>query len=74
MQFQSLDGTFHMLERSGLASVTYDPLSLMPADYGQRFTSAELNNLVSFLMRTAAVDQASSRQRQGKHDDEDENR
>jgi hypothetical protein len=46
----------------------------MPADYGQRFTSAELNNLVSFLMRTAAVDQASSRQRQGKHDDEDENR
>jgi cytochrome c oxidase cbb3-type subunit 3 len=74
MQFQSLDGTFHMLERSGLASVTYDPLSLMPADYGQRFTSAELNNLVSFLMRTAAVDQASSGQRKGKHDDEDENR
>jgi cytochrome c oxidase cbb3-type subunit 3 len=74
MQFQSLDGTFHMLERSGLASVTYDTLSLMPADYGQRFSSAELDNLVSFLMRTAAVDQASSRQRKGKHDDEDENR
>ena len=74
IQFQSLDGTFHMLERSGLASVTYDPLSLMPADYGQRLTSAELNNLVSFLMRTAALDHASSRQRQGKHDDEDENR
>jgi putative heme-binding domain-containing protein len=74
MQLQSLDGTFHMLERSGLASVTYDPLSLMPADYGQRFSSAELDNLVSFLMRTAAVDQASSRQRKGKHDDEDENR
>jgi putative heme-binding domain-containing protein len=74
MQFQSLDGTFHMLERSGLASVTYDPLSLMPADYGQRFTSAELNNLVSFLMRTATVDQASSGQRKGKHDDEDDNR
>ena len=74
IQFQSLDGTFHMLERSGLASVTYDPLSLMPADYGQRLTSAELNNLVSFLMRTAAVDQASLRQRKGKHDDEDENR
>jgi cytochrome c oxidase cbb3-type subunit III len=74
IQFQSLDGTFHMLERSGLASVTYDPLSLMPADYGQRFSSAELNNLVSFLMRTAAVDQASSGQRKGKHDDEDENR
>jgi putative heme-binding domain-containing protein len=74
IQFQSLDGTFHMLERSGLASVTYDPLSLMPADYGQRLTSAELNDLVSFLMRAAAVDQASSRQRKGKHDDEDENR
>jgi putative heme-binding domain-containing protein len=74
MQLQSLDGTFHMLERSGLASVTYDTLSLMPADYGQRFSSAELDNLVSFLMRTAAVDQASSRQRKGKHDDEDENR
>lgn len=74
MQFQSLDGTFHMLERSGLASVTYDPLSLMPADYGQRLTSAELNNLVSFLMRTAAVDPASSRQRKAKHDGEDENR
>lgn len=74
IQFQSLDGTFHLLERSGLASVTYDPLSSMPADYGERLTSAELNNLVSFLMRTAAVDQAPSRQRKGKHDDEDENR
>jgi cytochrome c oxidase cbb3-type subunit III len=74
MQLQSLDGTFHMLERSGLASVTYDPLSLMPADYGQRFSSAELDNLVSFLMRTAAADQASSRRRKGKRDDEDENR
>jgi cytochrome c oxidase cbb3-type subunit III len=74
IQFQSLDGTFHMLERAALASVTYDALSLMPAEYGQRLTSAELNNLVSFLMRTAAVDQASSRQRKGKHDDQDENR
>jgi putative heme-binding domain-containing protein len=74
IQFQSLDGAFHLLERSGLASVTYDPLSSMPADYGERLTSAELNNLVSFLMRTAAVDQASSGQRKGKHDDEDENR
>ncbi len=74
IQFQSLDGTFHMLERAGLASVTYDPLSLMPAEYGQRLTCAELNNLVSFLMRTAAVDQASSRQRKEKHDDGDENR
>jgi putative heme-binding domain-containing protein len=74
IQLQSLDGTFHMLERSGLASVTYDRLSSMPADYGERLTSAELNNLVSFLTRTAAVDQAPSRQRKGKHDDEDENR
>lgn len=74
IQFQSLDGTFHMLERAALASVTYDPLSLMPAEYGQQLTSGELNNLVSFLMRTAAVDQASSRRRKGKHDDEDENR
>jgi cytochrome c1 len=63
-----------MLERAGLGSVTYDPLSLMPSEYGQQLTSAELNNLVSFLMHTAAVDQASSRQRKGKHDDEDANR
>ena len=73
VQLQSLDGTFHLLQRSDLASVTYDRQSLMPADYAQRLRPAELNDLVSFLMRAAASQPtAGPRDQKKAHDGQDD--
>jgi cytochrome c oxidase cbb3-type subunit III len=72
VQFQALDGTFHLLDRSGLESVTYDSHSLMPADYSQRLTPAELNDLVSFLMRAARADSEPGHRDEKRHDDDED--
>lgn len=50
VQFQTKDGSFHFLQRSGLR--TMEPLgqSLMPTNYLQRLSPDELNDLVSYLM------------------------
>jgi cytochrome c oxidase cbb3-type subunit III len=54
VQFQTLDGAFHLLTRSNIASIAYEPKSLMPDDYAQRLSADERNNLVSYLMDAAA--------------------
>lgn len=55
LQLQTPDGTFHLLMKSDLTQIEYQKQSLMPTDYAQRLGAAELNDLVSFLMRTAAA-------------------
>jgi cytochrome c oxidase cbb3-type subunit III len=72
VQLQSLDGTFYLLRRSELASVTYEPHSLMPADYSGRLRAAELNDLASFLMRTAAAEPLAARPVKKGHGDDDD--
>jgi cytochrome c oxidase cbb3-type subunit III len=72
VQLQSPDGTFHLLQRSELASLTYDPQSPMPADYSQRLSPAELNDLVSFLMRSASTESAAGRREKKGHNDDDD--
>jgi cytochrome c oxidase cbb3-type subunit III len=72
VQLQSLDGTFHLLPRSELASLSYDPQSPMPADYSQRLSPAELNDLVSFLMRSASTEPAAGRPEKRGHNDDDD--
>lgn len=72
IQFQSLDGTFHLLQRSGVASVTYNTQSLMPADYSQRLSAAELNDLVSLLMRAAAANTDYAHENKKGHDEDDD--
>jgi cytochrome c oxidase cbb3-type subunit III len=72
VQLQSLDGAFHLLQRSDLASVTYDQQSLMPADYAQRLTPAELNDLASFLMRAAASEPTAGHRDKKGHGGEDD--
>ena len=59
VQLQTLDGAFHLFERSGLQSVEYQQKSLMPTDYAQKLTSRDLNDVVSFLMRAASASPAS---------------
>jgi cytochrome c oxidase cbb3-type subunit 3 len=50
LDLQTEDGRYHSLVRSDLADVHYTDHSLMPHDYGTRLTSAELDNIVSFLI------------------------
>ena len=53
LQLQTSDGTFHLFLKSDLQKFEYQAQSLMPSDYGSRLSSAELNDVISFLMRTA---------------------
>jgi cytochrome c oxidase cbb3-type subunit III len=50
----SPDGRFHTYDRARLASVQYTSESLLPKDYGSRLSPKELDDLVSFLITTAA--------------------
>ena len=59
LQVQTPDGAFHLLMKSDLESVEYQPQSLMPGDYSRRLTTHELDDLVSFLMRTASTNSKS---------------
>ena len=52
IQLQSKDGSFHFFQKSELRSVDRRDASTMPTDYGQRLNSAELDDLVSFLMKS----------------------
>jgi cytochrome c oxidase cbb3-type subunit 3 len=53
LQLQTADGTLHLLNRSELQSVEYQPHSLMPDDYGSRLNREELDDLVSYLASVA---------------------
>jgi len=53
LQLQSLDGAFHSLMKTDVASIVRDPKPLMPADYGTTLSASELNDLISFLMSTS---------------------
>jgi cytochrome c oxidase cbb3-type subunit 3 len=53
LQLQTPDGAIHLFLKSDLERVEHRPESLMPADYGSKLSARELNDLVSFLLRTA---------------------
>ena len=53
LQLLTPDGTLHLLNKSSLASLTYREQSPMPADYGTKLSSAELDDLVNFLFSLA---------------------
>jgi putative heme-binding domain-containing protein len=53
LQLQSPDGAFHSVMKSDIASITRSATPLMPTDYGSTLSTAELNDLISFLMSTA---------------------
>ena len=53
LQLQSSDGAFHLIQKSEVASVKASSQPLMPEDYGQRLTPAELDDLVGYLMSVA---------------------
>jgi putative heme-binding domain-containing protein len=52
IQLQTSDGTFHLLKKSELRSQTYLGASGMPRDYQSILTPAELNDVISFVLRS----------------------
>jgi cytochrome c oxidase cbb3-type subunit 3 len=53
LQLQTPDGAFHSVVKADVASVTYSKTPLMPTNYGSTLSTAELNDLISFLMSIA---------------------
>jgi putative heme-binding domain-containing protein len=64
LQLQTPDGLFHLLTKSEIRTQTYAGKSGMPKDYGATLSPAELNDLVSYLLRA-------SRSKNKKNADED---
>jgi cytochrome c oxidase cbb3-type subunit III len=59
LQLQSPDGAFHSVIKTDVASIKRTNAPLMPTDYGTTLSSAELNDLISFLMSTVQQNQSS---------------
>ncbi len=53
LQLQSLDGAFHLIQKSDIAKIEPSSQPLMPNNFGQTLSPAELDDLVGFLMKTA---------------------
>jgi cytochrome c oxidase cbb3-type subunit III len=53
LQLQSSDGAFHLLQKSEAAAVKPSSRPLMPEDYGQLLSAAELDDIVGYLISVA---------------------
>ena len=58
VQMQTKDGRFHFFKKTDLRSFERLDGSLMPADYRNRLSDGELNDVASYLMTTPAPDAA----------------
>ena len=68
IQFQNKNGGFHSFQKSELRSIERIENSLMPTDYRERLSSAELNDLASYLM-TATPDASKAATPRKREDD-----
>jgi cytochrome c oxidase cbb3-type subunit 3 len=69
LSIQTLDGNFHFLKKSDLAKVDLGSRSLMPS--GNTLSNTEVNDLISYLLRTGDENAKRSPQHAAKSDDED---
>src|SRR5579871_889041 len=53
LQLQTMDGAFHLFQKSDLKNVEYRSQSLMPSNYGSTLSKGELDDLVSFLSKVS---------------------
>ncbi|MGA8440675.1 MAG: c-type cytochrome [Candidatus Sulfotelmatobacter sp.] len=67
LQLQDGDGRFYLLMKSSVASVQQKIGDPMPSDYGQRLSSAELDDLVAYILREARPLAPSSSPSAGDH-------
>lgn len=52
IQLQTNDGSFHLLKRADVQSCENRDGSLMPANYREKLSDRELDDLVNYLMKT----------------------
>jgi putative heme-binding domain-containing protein len=55
VQLLKPDGSFHFLQKSDLQNIEHPSQSVMPTNYRDRLSPAELNDLVSYLMNAAPI-------------------
>ena len=55
LQLQSTDGVFHFISKSDLKTIDRAQGSMMPSDYGSKLSDAQLNDLISYLLKAAEV-------------------
>jgi PQQ-dependent dehydrogenase (methanol/ethanol family) len=56
LQLFGADEEIHLINKRDVAEIKYLEKSIMPGDYGQRFSETELNDLVAFLKSLRTVD------------------
>jgi cytochrome c oxidase cbb3-type subunit 3 len=62
VQLQTKDGSFLFLQKSDVQNLEYSSQSMMPANYADRLTRSELNDLISFLMSAGSPSKPTSPQ------------
>ena len=58
---QTDDGAFHLFRKDSIARVEYSGHSSMPRDYESRLSSKELDDLVSYLLKTGAAERKAAK-------------
>lgn len=58
LQLLSTDGKFYFLSKAGLQHIDRDTKSLMPSDYGSKLTTAQIDDLVSYLGSVSRASQS----------------
>jgi putative heme-binding domain-containing protein len=53
LQLQSTDGAFHFLSKAEIKTIERSQTPLMPSDYASRLTAAQLNDVVSYVLKIA---------------------
>jgi cytochrome c oxidase cbb3-type subunit III len=71
LQLQTPDGAFHLFVKSDLERIDHLPGSPMPADYSKRLSAREMNDLVSFLLRSAQSKESHASHDSGRKKDDD---
>ena len=71
LQLQAPDGVFHLINKSEIRALTYEGRSLMPPDYAFILSFGELNDLVSYLLRTSMSGEAEKSKTKAADSDEE---
>jgi cytochrome c oxidase cbb3-type subunit 3 len=69
LQLQSLDGSFHLFQKSDIAKVEPHAQTLMPSDYASTLTAAQLDDLIGYLMTVARETKGTSSSKPNWEDD-----
>jgi cytochrome c oxidase cbb3-type subunit 3 len=71
LTIQTMDGSFRFLQNSDLAQVDVGSRSLMPANYRSTLNAKEVDDLISYLLRTGDEHARHSPTHSSKSDDDD---